>query len=149
MDYEGSWAVRYKDGVVLSQWEGDKETPLRTIDWPNVEKVIFESQWETRELDVAYDPQYFVPHLRTRTMMVQGYGQMRIFMIVMSLKDQEVTDESVKYVFYWTPVGIVHECHLFNCPQISQWATRFTSGTIEGLPEKHDIAEVVTDAHLV
>lgn len=148
MDFEGSWAVRYKDGTILSQWESDKETPLRNIDWPNVDKVIFDSQWETRELNIQYDSAYLVPHLRTRTLMVQQHGQMRIFMIVLSLIGEPVSDESVQYVLYWIPTGVIHECHMFNCPDVSRWATSFTAGQVESLSARHDMVEVMSDAYL-
>lgn len=149
MDFEGSWAVRYKDGTILSQWESDTETPLRNIEWSNVEKVIFESEWEQRELEITYDSTVYVPHLRTRTLMVQEFGQMRIFMIVLSLIGQPIDDDSVHYVLYWIPTGLVHECYKFNCPEVSQWGTRFTAGQLESLSARHDMTEVISDAQLV
>ena len=140
---EGSWAVRYQDGTVLHQHDSqhpaynhdNHEVPIKAIEWDRVASVLMQSQLDTREIPLPPAGPGYQWSMRWRvTVAAMGgtasAGPLRILMLVHSVAGVPVDEHSVDKVIYWSPMGILHECSDFECPDIRQYASRISAGKL-------------------
>lgn len=135
----GSWCVEYNDGTFLAQYPTDgPEVPFRAIEWPNVKSLILESQFLRQEFDIIQPQADCRLALQSRMFRdMAGDREVMVFMlityrndIIIDVDDPKSYEEACVHVVYWFPNGIIHDCPLYNCNEIAQYA----SGEI------HDIA---------
>lgn len=151
---QGSWAVEYRDGSTLAQFQDHPqaisgEVPYRAIDWSQVERVIFESPLARSVVTIpaAHDGMRW--SLRSRHIQNMHGDSAMFFMLVQSVVDQEVNDDSVKYVLYWAPNGIIHESPLFNSPDIYRYGLNQVHGLSGALMPAHDTLQLAADATII
>jgi hypothetical protein len=162
----GSWAVAYNDGTWVHQYdtqhpmylENAGEVPYKAIDWTKVERVVFENVRVRSDFAVQHPGPEWQVSLRSRQFITNAAGGTAVtlaFMVVTSEAGQEVTDASTHQVMYWLPTGVVHECHLLNCPDVAQYAQDLAKhlllddASVPGMPEATRALPVLADAHLV
>lgn len=130
-----SWMVTYADGSVLHQTDeqspkylgapGTGEVPMNAIEWDRAKELHLESQWAKSVFRVVDPGPGLQTSLRRRTFSVLNSGiHATIMLVVTSEAGQEVDDNSVRHVTYWCPDGTVHDCHLFNCPDVANYVIK-------------------------
>lgn len=148
MNLNGSWAVVYRDGSTLSQYDTTSphcvqeagEVPYRKIDWPEVTTLILASQILEQHFPITPVPPEFKTSLRSRTFKTMTGEQVTCFMVVVSKDDEDVTPENTSSVFYWFPDGTVHECVHFDCPDVGHFGALFAHDVERSLmPATHAI----------
>jgi len=122
-----SWAVEYSDGTLLEQHkkreQDNVEVPLRTIDWGKVVRVRFASA----EMEYAYTlpqlPDEIQWSMRMRHYRLTGGvdAEIIVMILIASLADQEISEDTVSFALFVTPDGIVHFCDQFNCSHIPDY----------------------------
>ena len=120
---EGTWAVRYKDGTILSQYdrasphffvspghERGGEVPFRAIEWNRVSEVFFESDFAKSTFAILDPGEQYSLSLKCRTFMVQwsepgpegkelGFSaQIRAFMICTTHRDMPIDLDRVETI---------------------------------------------------
>ena len=150
-----SWVVEYEDGTFLAQYDSDgKETPYRAIDWPRVRKLKFESQDVIQTFDVGPTPEGLSLSLRSRHFKgvvgdTVSDELMQCFMLVLSKTGEPVSEETVDSVLYWFPTGVMHDCLLFNCPDVSAYGSHLVHLEPGSLMPRHGAANLGTGAVLI
>lgn len=142
------WAVEYRDGTVLQQWDKNHpqfvgsedhpfggEVPYRAIQWHKVARVIFGNADREDSFDFGEVPEGLKPSLRSRHYTALGCAATCWFLLVLSKQEVEVTDESTEQVFYWGPNGETHICPKLNCPVVNSYAAKALRGSVVSLPE--------------
>lgn len=158
MAIEASWAVRYKDGTLLAQYDASsehfsaegQEVPFKAIDWPNVAHVIFESQYDRMELPLAPAGPGKTWSLRARVTMGVAGSSVRVFILLHSVAGVPVDEHSVDKAVYWTPTGILHTCRFFDCSSVRAYTQQLVHGRAAGagLMPRHDLVDTLADTIL-
>ena len=135
----------YDDGTLLA--EGT--SLARDIDWSQVVRVRFESQWDTYNVDVTGLRDMYRLSLQKRVVKTVGHGTVRVSMLIISKLNEPVNEETTEKVIYWFPHGIVHECTHFRCVEVSTAAQQISMGNQAGLKIIHGATTVKSDLLLV
>lgn len=142
------WAVEYRDGSFLKQWDKSHpqfvgaedhplggEVPYRAIQWHKVARIILGNDTREDSFDVGEIPADLKMSLRSRHYTAPGCGTACWFLVVMSAVDKDIDDLSTKHVFYWGPNGENHICDKLNCPEVNSYAAKSLRGPTSPLAE--------------
>lgn len=151
MQANASWAVRYKDGRELRQFD-DKapeflngEVPYRAINWPEVKDLMLGSALLEQTFEMSPPPEGIQISLRSRHFKMLTGDTVTCFMITLSREGEEVTNDSVVSVLYWFPDGSTHECPHFNCPDVSDYGAAMVHRlTASLMPSTHELKTEVS-----
>lgn len=157
----GIWEVIYESGRVLNQYdqsapefnavegaEHGGEVPFRTIDWNQVKTLVFYDESGAGQMfEIPTAPEGFQYTLRSRTFVGFGNQELSAFILLCSVKEQPVNDDTVASSFYWFPDFTSHFCTKFDCPAIRKWASSRRLGLTPdtGLPLIHGECQVAVD----
>lgn len=167
---EGTWAVRYTDGSVVSQYDQEHpaffrseghprggEIPYRAIEWPKVTELVLESEHAKSTFAVQDPGPGYSVALKSRTFMVPSAGmELRCFMICTMRDDVEINLDHIativaatERVVFWMPDGSTHDCPHYDCPDVANWVTGLATGQHTGLmPTTHEL-KLATTQHLI
>ena len=152
-DMQGSWSVEYKDGTVVSQYdkiEDHNEVPFAHIDWPQVKRVLLESQWAKTTLDIPEEFNFNEQKmsLRYRHFQTTHGNRISVFMFIVSKANEPISKDTVDTVFYWLPDGTNHQCDYFWCSEVADYCTGMLFNREKGLMPGHHKHAIETQAAL-
>jgi hypothetical protein len=157
----GSWLVHYTDGTECWQYDtghvaflGDPttgEVPLRAIEWTRARELVLESQWARSTFAITPPPEGYTLRLVRRVF--QSYaddGSQLITMayVLVCLRGTELLPEMTDHAVYWYPDGTVHECPLYDCPDVRRYAEGQLKQQPVGLMPHTQIHATTADVHV-
>ena len=134
-----TWAVEYRDGTHLEQYSDDiagAETPYRAINWPEVVSIRFTNQFAETKLDIAQPPPGYKLSLRSRHFTGPEATNIMTFVVLVS-RENEPVDASTIEAIYCMPDGTMHQCYLFDCPEIRERCSRLRHGEAAAIHAIH------------
>lgn len=148
-----SWFVRYRDGTEDWQYntasphfhQDGGEVPYRAIDWPQVETLVFESQFVRRDFAVTPVPDGFKTTMHSRHFTFPTGENTSCFLVVVSEVDKTPREGAVT-VLYWFPDDTMHECHLYDCPEVAAYGCAVVNGVVPTLVPTHGLQQLAADA---
>lgn len=143
-----TWAVEYLDGTHLTQYnDSGDEIPYRSINWPQVKTIVFANQDVETRLDIQQPPPGHQLSLRSRHTTGPEMADMMTFIILVSREGEPIADSTTEAI-YCMPDGTVHQCYLFDCPEVRQRCSNLRKGEITPIHAVHSREIVQADAHI-
>lgn len=136
----GFWSVKYRDGSFLSQYDEthesfmpssehvfDGEVPYKAIKWSEVVEVIFtNTEGINTVISIPSIPHYLRWGLGSRHFKpMAGAGEAMCFRLLLyrATLDESPTADNIEKILYWFPDTSMHECTLFDCPDVYQYGS--------------------------
>jgi len=146
MDIKRStWAIFYQNGEILPEINQDGTiNTMKSVDWSATDKVVFESQWDKKIVDITEflgnkSLDDYTLSLRRRNILTLGKGSLSILMLLLSEKNKPINESTTIKALYWFPNGITHTCNKFRCVECSKLGQNINKKEITGIKNSHEI----------
>jgi hypothetical protein len=133
-----TWAVEYVDGTHLEQYDSSgTEVPYRAINWPQVQSIRFVNQYAETKLDIRQPAPGYKVSLRSRHFTGLNMLDVMTFVLLVSAENKEIDADSVVEAIYCMPDGAVHQCYMFDCPEIRERCSKLQHGKPTSISAGH------------